>query len=310
MMRILRICILFLFGLLSCVWVLVAISTQAAASFPLMGEKILVFSRTEGFRHPSIPDGQKMIQGIGLDNGWKVDLTENPLGFTEANLDQYAVVIWLNTTGDVLDTAQEEAFENYINNGGGYVGIHSAADTEYAWPFYGMLMGAYFKNHPAVQGAIIDVEDTSHPSVSHLGPQWIRTDEWYNFQLNPRPDVNVVASLIETSYSGGTMGDHPIAWYHNVGSGRAFYTGCGHTVSSYTSEPDFRRHIEGAIMWTGKLNPATPSANLIGSTILLVIVGILFLLNTLNPKESILIHISLSRSKSVAPNLEKQSFTR
>jgi type 1 glutamine amidotransferase len=211
---------------------------------------VLVFSRTAGFRHDSIPAGIAAIRELG---GFGVDATEDAGAFTPANLARYRAVVFLNTTGDVLDPARQRAFEGYVRGGGGYVGVHSAADTEYDWPFYGELVGAWFKSHPAVQPARIVVEDRSHPATAMLGADWSRTDEWYNFRTDPRGRVQVLLALDESSYTGGEMGrDHPIAWCQSVGKGRSFYTGLGHTVESYGTA-DFRAHLRGGIRWAAGL---------------------------------------------------------
>jgi type 1 glutamine amidotransferase len=211
--------------------------------------QVLVFSRTAGFRHDSIPAGIAAIRELGTEHGFTVTATEDGAAFAAANLDRYAVVVFLNTTGDVLDAGQQSAFEAYIRSGGGYVGVHSAADTEYDWPFYGDLVGAYFAAHPAIQQATIRVEDRSHPSTAHLDATWVRTDEWYNYRTNPRSAVRVLVTLDESSYSGGTMGaDHPLAWYRPFEGGRSFYTGGGHTVQAY-AEPAFRAHLLGGIRY-------------------------------------------------------------
>src|SRR5690606_18918756 len=156
-------------------------------------------------------------------------------------------VVFLSTTGDVLNDEQQAAFEAYIQDGGGYAGIHAASDTEYDWPWYGDLVGAYFDSHPAIQEATVEVEDHAHPSTAHLPQEWVRTDEWYNFQDNPRGDVHVLAALDEETYDGGGMGaDHPIAWCHDYDGGRAWYTGGGHTSESFT-DPEFVQHLLGGI---------------------------------------------------------------
>ncbi|MEU5772558.1 ThuA domain-containing protein [Streptomyces venezuelae] len=214
------------------------------------GEKVLVFSKTAGFRHDSIPTGVATVKELGAANGFTVDATEDAGAFTTANLAQYDAVVWLSTTGDVLNAAQQTAFEQYIRGGGAYVGVHAAADTEYDWPFYGGLAGAYFQSHPAIQPAKVHVEDHAHPATAHLGTgSWDRTDEWYNYRVNPRDRARVLATLDESSYTGGTMsGDHPIAWCQNYEGGRSFYTGGGHTKESY-AEPAFRQHLLGGIRW-------------------------------------------------------------
>ncbi|MFJ2900908.1 ThuA domain-containing protein [Streptomyces sp. NPDC087212] len=213
------------------------------------GRRVLVFSRTEGFRHDSIPEGIETLQQLGATGEFQVDATEDAGAFTSRTLRRYDAVVFLSTTGDVLTPPQQRAFEGYIRGGGGYVGIHAAADTEYDWEFYGGLAGAYFQSHPAIQPATVHVEDRAHPATSGLARTWNRTDEWYNYRSNPRDRAHVLASLDESSYTGATMnGDHPIAWCQNYRGGRAFYTGGGHTGQSY-AEPAFRAHLLGGIRW-------------------------------------------------------------
>ncbi|WP_328345464.1 ThuA domain-containing protein [Micromonospora sp. NBC_00421] len=210
---------------------------------------VLVFSKTAGFRHDSIAVGTQAIRELGAANGFSVTATEDASRFTTANLAQYEAVIFLNTTGDVLDAAQQSAFESYVNGGGGYVGVHSAADTEYGWSYYGSLVGGYFASHPAIQQANIRIENRAHPATGQLPQTWTRTDEWYNYQTNPRAGTRVLATLDESSYSGGSMGgDHPISWCKTVSSGRSFYTGLGHTQGSY-AEAAFRSHLLGGIRY-------------------------------------------------------------
>jgi len=215
---------------------------------------VLVFSRTAGYRHESIADGVAAVEALGREHGWYVQATEDPAWFNDSDLSGRAVVVFLSTTGDVLDPEQQSAFERYIRSGGGFVGIHSASDTEYDWPFYGELVGTYFREHPPTQEAVVRVESTGHPATHELPPEWRRTDEWYAFGENPRPSVSVLLSVDETTYEPGsaTMGtDHPIAWCHTYQGGRAFYTALGHTRESY-AEPAFLGHIAGAIDWAAR----------------------------------------------------------
>ncbi|MFZ4152095.1 lectin [Streptomyces pseudogriseolus] len=229
---------------------------RAAAPAADPAYRILVFSRTAGFRHSSIDEGVTALRDLGAANNFTVDATEDPAAFTTANLARYRAVVFLSTTGDVLGSAQEAALEQYMGSGGGYVGIHAAADTEYDWPFYAGLAGALFQSHPAIQPATVEVEDRAHDATAHLGPTWQRTDEWYNYRTNPRTTAHVLASLDESSYSGGSMsGDHPIAWCKDYAGGRAFYTGGGHTEESYT-DPAFRRHLLGGIRWAAGVTHA------------------------------------------------------
>lgn len=216
---------------------------------------VLVFSKTTGFRHDSIPDGIGAIQALGREHGFTVDDVEDAGRFIDPILAHYKVIVFLNTTGDVLDGGQKAAFERYIRSGGGFVGIHSASDTEYQWPWYGRLVGAWFASHPQIQHATVHIEDPSHPSTTGLPPKWERTDEWYNFRSNPRGTVRVLARLDESTYSGGAMGtDHPIAWCQNIDAGRSWYTAMGHTRESY-AEPLFRFHLLGGIQSTAGIGP-------------------------------------------------------
>ena len=208
---------------------------------------VLVFTKTTAFRHDSIPDGIAAIEALGAKHGFAVDNTEDAARFSDSDLARYKAVIFLSTTGDILELAQKVAFERYIRSGGGFVGIHSASDTEYQWPWYGRLVGAWFANHPQIQHATVHIVSPDHPSTEALPELWERTDEWYNFRTNPRGAVQVLATLDEATYSGGAMGaDHPIAWCHKVDGGRSWYTGMGHTKESY-AEPLFRLHLLGGI---------------------------------------------------------------
>ncbi|MEV6521205.1 ThuA domain-containing protein [Longispora sp. NPDC051575] len=218
----------------------------AAADAPY---KVLVFSKTASFRHDSIPAGIQAFRDLGATNNFTVTATEDATTFTPTNLAQYQAVVFLSTTGDVLDATQQSAFEGYIRAGGGYVGVHAAADTEYGWPFYGELVGAYFTSHPAQSQATAAVEDRAHAATAHLDPTWSRYDEWYNYRFNPRGDAHVLATLTESSYAGGTMGtDHPHVWCKRYQGGRSFYTGQGHTTASY-AEPAFRAELLGGLRY-------------------------------------------------------------
>lgn len=231
-------------------------------SGPSLRFKVMVFSKTAGFRHASIPDGIAAIQSQGAENDFEVDATEDAAAFADANLAQYQAVVFLSTTGDILDGDQQAAFERYIQAGGGFVGIHSAADTEYDWSWYGELIGAYFKSHPQIQTATVKVADRIHPSTAMLPKSWVRTDEWYNFRANPRGKVHVLATLDESTYSGGANApDHPIAWCHEYDGGRAWYTAGGHTNESY-SEPLFLAHLLGGIEFAAGAKAADCGATL------------------------------------------------
>ncbi|MDB5110331.1 MAG: carbohydrate-binding protein [Mucilaginibacter sp.] len=246
--------------------------------------KILVFSKTAGWHHTSIPAGIAAIKKLGARNGYAVDTTTDAANFNDNNLKRYRAVVFLNTTGNVLNGEEQAAFERYIQVGGGFVGVHSAADTEYDWPWYGKLAGAYFESHPNIPNvpnsnirtAVINVVDKNHPATAGFPDHWERNDEWYNYR-SLYPDIKVLAYLDEATYEGGTNGtNHPIAWYHDYDGGRAFYTGLGHTDESY-SEPLFLQHLSGGIkyaMGDGKLDyskayaKVTPNQNRFVKTLL------------------------------------------
>jgi len=215
--------------------------------------KILVFSKTAGWRHESIEAGKEAFKKIADENNLGITLTEDASYFTEGNLKDYASIIFLNTTETVFNDSQREAFKRYIQDGGGFVGIHSATDTEYDWPWYNKLVGAYFINHPNnpnVREAVIDVTDKDHPSTNMLPDRWERADEWYNFK-DRNEDVHVLMWLDTDSYEGSEhRGNHPIAWYHEYDGGRAFYTGLGHTSESFTDDNLFLEHLWGGIKYT------------------------------------------------------------
>ncbi|MFK8017176.1 MAG: ThuA domain-containing protein [Gammaproteobacteria bacterium] len=238
-------------------YVTVVSSAQLAGDAP----KILLFSKTSGFRHGSINNARSVISQAAMDEGFDVDTTEDAADFNAANLAQYDAVVFMLTSGNVLDDTQQTAFEQYIQAGNGYAGIHSASDTEYQWPWYGDLIGAYFDSHPAVQEATVNIEISDHPSTEGLPLDWVRTDEWYNFQENPRADVNVLATLDESTYNGGNMGsDHPIAWFHEFDGGRSWYTGGGHRSQSY-DEPEFVQHLMGGIRYAAGLTVTGPDTD-------------------------------------------------
>lgn len=212
--------------------------------------KILVFSKTVTFRHSSaISAGKTVIQQLGKENNFEVDTTENSEVFTSENLKNYDAVVFLCTTGDVLDDEQQAAFEKYIQSGGGFVGIHSATDTEYDWPWYGELIGAYFRNHPrGQQDVLLNIVDANNISTSHLPLQWKKTDEIYNFKWIGQ-GLHTLITVDENSYEGGLNGEfHPISWFHAFDGGRSFYTALGHDEKSIT-DPLLVQHILGGIKY-------------------------------------------------------------
>jgi len=238
---------------------------QAAAQEA--GERVLVFSRTTGFRHASIEVGVASVQQLGAENGFVVEATEDPAVFTDESLSGFDAVVWLNTTGNVLDQAQRAAFERYMRGGGGFVGVHSAADTEYSNEFYTQLLGgARFLAHPVQQPGTLLKEPPDHPSTAHLGDTWtLPFEEFYSFTQSPRSAARVLLTIDEDSYDqdpntsqiprgpeipegvSGVMGDHPMSWCLDAGDGRSWYTALGHEAYLYAL-PDYRRHLLGGIL--------------------------------------------------------------
>lgn len=236
-----------LFLLMSIV-ISVSLQSNNTKSADRRENKLLIFSKTNGFRHESITAGIDAIKKLGTENHFIADATEDSAFFTDANLQQYKAVVFLSTTGTVLGMNEEKALQNFIHKGGGFVGIHAASDCEYQWPWYVKLIGGNFESHPKPQQAKLIVVNKNHPSTKNLPAVWERTDEWYNFK-NLNPEVTVLIKIDETSYTGGKNGDnHPMAWYHSYEGGKVFYTELGHTKEAF-SEPLFLQHILGGIQY-------------------------------------------------------------
>lgn len=213
--------------------------------------RVLVFTKTAGFRHDSIGDGITAIRELGAANGFAVDATEDSEQFRLPNLGRYRAIIFLSTTGDVLNETQQENLRAYMRAGGGFVGIHAAADTEYDWAWYGELVGARFLSHPVPQSGVRSIADSQHPSTAGLPNPWSRFDEWYNFQRDPAVVARILVTIDEKSYAGGQMGDrHAISWAREFDGGRSWYKAMGHTRESY-ADSFFRQHVLGGIRWAG-----------------------------------------------------------
>jgi cytochrome c len=209
--------------------------------------RVLVFTRTAGFRHRSISDGVAAIRRLGAGHGFAVDDSDDPVRVGQG-LTGYRAVVFLSTTGDFLDAGQQDALRRYVQGGGGWVGVHAAADAEYDWPWYGELVGARFRHHPPVQRATVRPAPVA-ALAGNLPPRWERTDEWYDFATNPRGRVRVLATVDESTYTGAGMGaDHPIAWCHEYAGGRAWYSAMGHTSESF-QEPEFLAHLLAGIRY-------------------------------------------------------------
>ncbi|KRG68196.1 Crp/Fnr family transcriptional regulator [Pseudoxanthomonas dokdonensis] len=218
--------------------------SDATAIASAQSPRILVFSRTRGWRHDSIPTAIATLRLLATQQGLQMDASEDPGLFTPQSLARYRAVVFASTTRDVLDDAQQAALQAFIRDGGGFMGIHAAADTEYDWPWYGELVGAWFANHPpdGLRSSQVTFADAG---MTDDGQPWPVTDEFYNYKRNPRgqPQLQVIATLDESRYEGGRMGaDHPIAWCRPWQGGRSWYTGLGHDAALY-ADPVFRRHL-------------------------------------------------------------------
>ena len=240
------------------VWCYLAASTavqQPQVEAAQVRFRALVFSKVTNYYHESIPAGVAAIKKLGADHAFDVVVSDDPAQFTDQQLAAFKVVVFNNTNstpekGVLLTADQRGAFQRYIRSGGGFVGIHSASGTERDWEWYGQLVGAFFKVHPKIQKLTVSVEDPLHPSTRPLPKSWVRTEEPYDFLVNPRGRVHVLATFDPTSYEGHTMGaDHPIMWCHTFEGGRSWYTGLGHAASAFTDEPLFIQHLLGGIEW-------------------------------------------------------------
>jgi type 1 glutamine amidotransferase len=226
---------------------------------------VALFTKTAGWHHESINEGVIAIRQLAALHDFKVFWTEDPTRvFKDEELKKYKAVTFLSTTGDALNDEQQAAFERYIKAGGGFVGIHAAADTEYGWPWYTKMVGHMFKIHPAVQTATIQVEDYNFPGMDRFAKRFLATEEWYQYDASRSKDLHYLLTVDEKTYKtaanwgprgeGKGMGDfHPIAWYQQYDGGRAFYTGLGHLPATW-SDNQFLHHVYGGIYWAATGN--------------------------------------------------------
>lgn len=213
---------------------------------------VLIFSKTNGFRHKSIENGQDMFKNLAKENNWKLTFSEDSLVISNKVLAKTNVLVILNTTGNIFGTEQKKALQRYIHKGGGIVAIHAATDTEMEWKWYVDMVGGAFKSHPKQQSATINIINHEFKAMQHFDKTWIHFDEWYNFRNPVNPNAIVLATVDEKTYEGGTMGaHHPVVWYNNYEGGRVFTTTLGHTKESYT-DADFVKMITEAVIWAGK----------------------------------------------------------
>ena len=245
----------FLFSTLLCVFLLSACEGDKPTKVDVSSNqsaKVLIFTKTKGWRHKSIEPGRELLQQALQGKGMQVQLSEDASIFNDRVLSEFSAIVFFNTTGDILNSQQQVAMERYIQAGGGYVGIHSATDTEWQgdWIWYRRLVGGVFAGHPNVpsnvQTARIQVLDKNHASTAHLPDNFLIADEWYDFKSLSDRRIDLM-KVDERSYNGGGhKGYHPIAWYHDFDGGRSFYTGIGHNAENF-KKPLFMDHLLGGI---------------------------------------------------------------
>ncbi len=227
--------------------------------------KILVCSKSNDYLHESVPEALNMMNGLAVQNNWMIKMTEDSTYFTSDNLNQFDVIVFVLTGGDIMDEKEKQAFKEFINAGGGLVTIHTGPYTMQEWPWFNDLFGAGFIGHPPVQQGMLIIEDRKHPSISFAEEEEILwTEEWYSFDRNPRSSAHIIMSVDEDSYDvddnrwfegvNQRMGDHPVAWYHDREGGRIFQTALGHEASAYQTE-FMKKHVTGAILWAGHMIP-------------------------------------------------------
>lgn len=235
----------------------------ASAVFSQKQFKALLITATQGWHHESLHYGVVALKDLAQKQEFTLDVFQNPKSFTDENLKQYNVVIFLNTTGNVFDSAQQRVMERFVQSGKGFVGIHSASDTEYDWPWYTRLVGRMFRIHPPVQTARLQVKDESFPGLQAFANGALWTDEWYDFGPEQSKGLQYILAVDESSYNPkaktpsvettGMGAFHPVAWYQLFDGGRSFYTALGHLPANY-SDAGFLQHLYAGIRWaaTGK----------------------------------------------------------
>lgn len=225
--------------------------------------KALLVTTTRGWHHEAQHKGVVALKNLGERHFFDVVLWEDPNGFTDKYLSQFQVVIFLHTTGDIFNPEQQKVFERFIQSGKGYVGIHSASDTEYDWEWYNGLVGRMFRIHPAIQTAKMQVVDSTFPGLDGFANGRLWTDEWYEFGPEKSKNLHYILGVDESTFNAKVQwGDkksegmgtfHPLAWYQQFDGGRSFYTALGHVPSNF-DDVIFHAHLLAGIRWaaTGK----------------------------------------------------------
>ena len=214
--------------------------------------KVLVYNKANGFVHESIGPGTEAIKYLEKTYPFIVEVSDDSLIFRESSLSNFDVILFMNTSGNILDEEGEAAFENFIKNGGGFVGVHAASDTEYEWAWYGKCVGNYFHSHPEIQTAELTVHIPDAPSTKHLPEKYEWNDEWYNWKNEFNSNLQVLITVDENTYEGGIHKDfHPVSWRQEYEGGRCWYTAMGHASETYAKEK-FIKHIAGGIEWVSE----------------------------------------------------------
>ncbi len=217
--------------------------------------QVLYVTQSAGFAHPVLPLTEEILPALGRQHdAFDIDITRDASILTTDTLNRYDAVVFY-TTGELPMTVdQQTAFLEFIRNGGGFVGIHSATDTFYDWPEYGALIGGYFDNHPWREEVSVRVEDQTHPATQHLAERFQINDEIYQFKQWSRDRVNVLMSLdtqsVDTTRDSVHRRDNDFAltWSHSYGDGRVFYTALGHEETVWQDDR-FQRLIVNGIVW-------------------------------------------------------------
>lgn len=207
---------------------------------------IILFTKTAAWVHDSLAEGIELVQSAARDHGVTVVESADASVFESADLDGAAAVVFMNTSGILMDDRQRSRLQAYVRGGGGFAGVHNPGDAEQDWPPFRDIVGARFVFHPPVQAAVLDVVDRDHPSTSFLPERWQVEDEWYAWDA--LPTGRVLLAVDESTYDPGEvrMGYHPICWTDTYGAGTTWFTALGHPKAIY-ADPLFRRHVWGGI---------------------------------------------------------------
>jgi type 1 glutamine amidotransferase len=214
--------------------------------------KILIFNKANGFVHKSIEAGTEAIISLQETYPFTITTSNDSLVFRDSILTNYDVILFMSTSGVIFDDEGRVAFQKFIRDGGGFVGVHGASTTEYDWAWFGKMIGNHFDDHPKIQKAKLQILKNDEPSTKHLQSIWDWEDEWYNWRNEFDPNVEVLITVDEKTYEGGKHGDfHPISWRQEFEGGRSWYTAIGHEIESY-NDANFMQHIAGGIIWVSK----------------------------------------------------------